>query len=395
MRIFFSVGEPSGDLHASKLIRALQSRQPEAEFFGFGGPLMEDAGCRVIFRLTNLAVMGILPVIPLLWKFIRLARCAGQYLIQHRPDAVVLVDFPGFNWWIARAAKKQGIPVYYYLPPQLWSWAPWRIRKMRRLVDYVLCCLPFEAEWYRQRGMKTELVGHPFFDEVCEHHLNRPFLEKLAAGSQATTRTIAILPGSRRHEVSCNFPVQVRVMRELSKRHANLRFLVACYKQPQREMCERMLAKDRTVLPVELHVGRTSEIIAAADLALMVSGSVSLELMARRTPAVVLYRVARLTYWIGRMLVTCRFASLPNLIAGREILPEFITCGHVEREVAAITRVMDNWLSHPGELKSRRDQLAALAESIAAPGATLHAAAFILRQHAKNPACPASGRAAA
>jgi lipid-A-disaccharide synthase len=395
MRVFFSVGEPSGDLHASKLIRALQSRCPEAEFFGFGGTLMQNAGCRLIFRLTDLAVMGILPVIPLLWKFIRLARAARRYLIQHRPDVVVLVDFPGFNWWIARAAKREGIPVYYYLPPQLWSWAPWRIRKMRRLVDYVLCCLPFEAEWYRRHGMAAELVGHPFFDEVREHPLDESFVRAHASGPDEPPRTVAILPGSRRHEVSCNFPVQMRVMEALQRLVPDVRFLVACYKEPQRRMCEEMLRRFGRVLPVELHVGRTSEIIAAADAALMVSGSVSLELMARRTPAVVIYRVARLTYWIGWLLVTCRFASLPNLIAGREILPEFITCGPRDRTVGAITHILHGWLAEPSELQRRREELSALAEATARPGATLRTAEFILTQQRQIPRPTLPPRAAA
>src|SRR5690242_1060871 len=134
MHIFFSAGEPSGDLHAAKLVSELKREVPGLECSGFGGPLMESAGCRLLYRLTDLAVMGILPVIPLLVKFIGLISQARRSFEAHKPDAVVLVDFPGFNWWIARHAKRLGIPVFYYLPPQLWAWAPWRVKRMRKFV---------------------------------------------------------------------------------------------------------------------------------------------------------------------------------------------------------------------------------------------------------------------
>src|SRR4029077_16130314 len=230
MHIFFSVGEPSGDLHASRLVAELKRRAPDLECSGYGGPLMEAAGCRLLFRLTDLAVMGFLPVIPLIFKFIRLAGAARRELAQRRPDAVILVDFPGFNWWIARAAKKLGIPVFYYLPPQLWAWAPWRVRRMRKFVDHVLSCLPFEVEWYRRRSVAAEFVGHPYFDEVAQKPLDGEFLRKQSAARETSIATVAVLPGSRNHEVSQNFPIQIRVMKKLRARLPGVRFLVACYK---------------------------------------------------------------------------------------------------------------------------------------------------------------------
>src|SRR5207245_8149805 len=198
---------------AAKLVAELKRRAPGLECSGFGGSLMEQAGCRLLFRLTDLAVMGFLPVIPLVFKFIRLARLARRYFAERRPEAVVLVDFPGFNWWIARAAKKLGIPVFYYLPPQLWAWAPWRARRMRKFVDHVLSSLPFEVEWYRRRSVAAEFVGHPFFDEVAQRPLDRHFLLE-----QSAAATVAVLPGSRDREVAQNFPIQLRVMKKLRAR---------------------------------------------------------------------------------------------------------------------------------------------------------------------------------
>ena len=146
MQVFFSVGEPSGDLHGANLIEALKQRHPDCEFVGYGGPRMAAAGCRLHADLTQLAVMWVAQVVWNIRKFLRLLAEAEAYFKQSRPDAVVLIDYPGFNWWIARKAKAQGIPVVYYGTPQLWAWASWRVSKMRRFVDHVLCKLPFEEK---------------------------------------------------------------------------------------------------------------------------------------------------------------------------------------------------------------------------------------------------------
>jgi lipid-A-disaccharide synthase len=378
MHLFFSVGEPSGDLHAAKLVRELQRRAPGLKCSGFGGPLMEEAGCRLLFRLTDLAVMGFLPVIPLLLKFIRLARTAQRYLREHRPDAVVLVDFPGFNWWIARGAKKLGIPVFYYLPPQLWAWAPWRARRMRKFVDHVISCLPFEAEWYRQRSIAAEFVGHPFFDEVAARPLDRNFLNEHA--SLERVPTVAVLPGSRNHEITHNFPIQIRVMKRLSRRLPGVRFLVACYNEGQRKRCRRMLAERAPELDASLCVGKTSEIIELGAVCLMVSGSVSLEVLARKTPAVVVYRVNRALFWFAKMMVSCKYFSLPNLIADHPVMPEFLPVDDPRPAIAAMTGLLQRWLTDPGEYARQTSELARLRDEVATAGATANAARAILER---------------
>src|SRR5258708_18744500 len=269
MHIFFSVGEPSGDLDGAKLVAELKRRVPGLECSGFGGPLMKETGFRVLFRLTDLAVMGFLPVIPLIFKFIGLSRGARRYLERRRPDAVVLVDFPGFNWWIARSAKKLGIPVFYYLPPQLWAWAPWRVRRMKKFVNYVLSCLPFEVEWYRRHSVEAQFVGHPFFDEVAQKSLDTDFIREHSSAATGAVRTVAVLPGSRNHEVQQNFRIQIRVMQKLHQRLPGVQFVVASYKEAQRELCRKLLAERAPELPVTLHVKKTSEIIELADACLM------------------------------------------------------------------------------------------------------------------------------
>ena len=183
MHIFFSAGEPSGDQHAAHLLQALQQRVPNARFSGFGGVHLEQAGAEVLYPLTDMAVIGITAVLPLLRKFYNVAQMGRRFLEEQRPDAVVLVDFPGFNWHIAKYAKQLGIPVYYYCPPQLWAWGGWRIKKVRKYVDCILSVLPFEAEWYRKQGVRVEYVGHPFFDEIAEKPLDEAFCRELRASS--------------------------------------------------------------------------------------------------------------------------------------------------------------------------------------------------------------------
>ena len=166
MHIFFSVGEPSGDLHGANLIQALKARHPDVRCVGFGGPKMAAAGCELHQDLTKLAIMWFGRVLLNLHKFFEYRRQADEYFARHRPDAVVLIDYPGFNWHIARKATERGIPVYYYGTPQLWAWAGWRVKKMRETVDHALCKLPFEEPWLRERGVNATYVGHPYFDEL-------------------------------------------------------------------------------------------------------------------------------------------------------------------------------------------------------------------------------------
>ena len=382
MHAFFSVGEPSGDQHAAHLIEELRRRDPSFRCSGFGGPQMEQTGCKIDFQLTDLAVMGVLQVLPLLGRFILLVRRAGRLLRQQRPDVVVLVDFPGFNWWIAWQAKRAGIPVIYYMPPQLWAWASWRIHRVRKHIDHVLCALPFEQEWYQAHGVDSIYVGHPFFDEIAEKQLDEKFLERWKGRSRPT---VAILPGSRNQEVTRNWPLMMRVMARLHAKFPEVQFVVACYKESHRRHCTARLITTDAELPVHLFVGKTSEIIESADCALMVSGSVSLEMLARRTPAVVVYCASWSMYHLSRILVRCRFMSLPNLIADRPVLPEFPCVGAADDAVAGMSEQLIGWLADPAVLSRKRAELDVLAGKTVAVGATQRTAETILQCAGRAP----------
>jgi lipid-A-disaccharide synthase len=375
MQIFFSVGEPSGDQHAARLIRALKRRRPDLAIRGYGGPKMVDAGCALDRDLTDLAVVGIFRVLPLLWTFYSLVKRAERLFKETPPDAVVLVDFPGFNWWIARKAKAAGIPVFYYLPPQIWGWATWRVERMRKFVDHILCGLPFEPKWYAERGIQAEYVGHPFFDEVAERRLDDAFCRRARADFR---RIVGILPGSRNHEIEQNFPLQIDLMEQVAARHHDVQFLVACYKEEHRQRCRQLLSSRPRSLPVELDVGRTPEIIEVADCCAMVSGSVSLEMLARAKPAVVQYRTNLLTYALVRPLVRVKSITLPNLIAGRRLMPEWLAVLRPERMVREMAAVVNDWLASPFALAQSARELRQLRQEIGQPGATARAADHIL-----------------
>src|SRR5512135_2029831 len=363
MRIFLSAGEPSGDLHAANLIRSLRNRRPEAEFVSYGGSKMEGAGATLLFRLVDLAVMWFLRVLLNLPKFIGLVGRADRYFRVQRPDAVILIDYPGFNWCVARRAKRRGIPVFYYVPPQIWAWAGWRVKKVRRYVDHVLCSLPFEPAWYHARGVPAaRYVGHPYFDELAERAPDAAFLaEQRARGG----RVVALLPGSRTQEVTRNLPIMLRAATKLAAHRPDARFVVACLHDRHRVLAGEILKAEGVNLPIEIHAARTPELIRLAEVAWAVSGSVGLELMTEALPTVVLYKLNRFDLWIARPFIKAKYISLVNLLADEELMPEYLT----ERDVSdELVQWAATWLGDPMARAQATASLAALRHQVAQPG---------------------------
>jgi lipid-A-disaccharide synthase len=370
MRIFLCAGEPSGDLHGANLIRELRARRPDVECVGFGGERMEAAGCRLLYPLCRLAVMWFLRVLANAHVFLNLLSRADRFFRHHRPDAVILIDYPGFNWWLARRAHFHGIPVFYFVPPQLWAWAGWRVEKMRRWVDHVLCTLPFEQAWYEERGVAAHYVGHPYFDEVRTQRLDEDFLEE----QRARPGTIlGLLPGSRTQEVDKNFPTLLRAAGLVHRARPETRFLVACFREAHRRAITPTLRE--AGLPIEACVGRTPEVIALAHSCAAVSGSVGLELLYRRKPTVVVYRVGRFVWHAGNVLATCKYISLVNLLADRELFPEYPS---LRCEAEAVAGHLLGWLKDPAAYATRCAELEELCRQVAEPGACARTAGRVL-----------------
>ena len=382
--IFFSVGEPSGDQHAARMVAQIFRLDASIQVRGFGGQAMREAGCHLDRDLTQHAVVGLVEVLPKLRQFFQFADQAEEIFRQGQIDAVVLVDFPGFNWHIAKRAKKYGIPVHYYCPPQLWAWAGWRVKKMKRSVDHVLAVLPIEQEYFQSHGIPTTFVGHPFFDAVASSELDQQLLDRLRGINEGGEHLVAILPGSRDHEVHSNWPLMLEAIRRVHRTNPRARFLVAAYRDRQCLWCRDQMSEQDKLLPIEFFVGRTSEVIEAARCAMMVSGSVSLELMARRTPAAVVYRVGRLLHAVGKLLVRLDSITLPNLMSDRKIFPEMVSVGKTEPAIDFLAHSVDAMLSDHFYFQGLLASLDKLRDQYARPGASKRAAELLVRRLTKG-----------
>jgi lipid-A-disaccharide synthase len=344
--------------------------QPDVVLDGFGGERMAAAGCQLLYPLSDMAIIGFVRVLASLHRFAGALAQAERFFRSHRPDAVVVIDAPGFHWWLARSARACGIPVFYFVPPQLWAWGGWRARKMRRLVNRVLCALPFEEKWYRQRHIPTSFVGHPYFDELRGQRLDAEFL---AAQRAKPGPIVGLLPGSRRHELKDNTDTLLRAAALIRARRPDVRFVGACLKPQHRDQVAAAAAGLN--LPLEVHAGRTPEIIHLAHSCLAVSGSVSLELLHAATPSVILYKLNWYGMTLAALFKRCRYISLPNLLANRELFPEFLTTGCPADKMAA--HVL-RWLDDPAAYQALRRELTELRDRVAVPGACDRAAAEVL-----------------
>ena len=390
MRVFLSAGEPSGDHHAALLVQALRAARPDVECVGLGGPQMAAVGCTLVADMTRLAVMWFLRVILNIHRFVDLARRAERNFLDARPDVCVLVDFPGFHWWLAWRAKRHGIPVVFYCPPQVWAWAQWRVKKMRRLVDHVLAALPFEHEWFTAQGMQSTLVGHPFFDEI-----------EVGGQSQAAASRplVLLLPGSRGQEIEGVLGSLLRAAVVIRRDVPEARLAIgALHERHARRIEEAMRTTDSTPrLGIEVHAGRTRSLIREATAAIACSGSVSLELLAARVPTVIVYRIGGLAYVVQSWFRHARFITLVNLLACREpvgpvrpvlrppttvppanpdaVYPEYLAVQDPAERAAA--HVVE-WLVDPAARRRVVARIDAVAAGVAHGGSAARAAAAVL-----------------
>lgn len=349
-------GEASGDLHGANLVRAMKAEDDSLRFFGMGGAEMAAAGVHLIFDAAKVSVVGVAEVFSHLADIIRAQLVLRKQLARLRPDLLIIIDLPDFNLMLAGYAKKIGIPVFYYVCPQVWAWRSGRVKTIRKRVDTVGVILPFEETFLRQRGVQATYVGHPLLDSVGLSMAPTSFLE--LHGIAATERCVGLLPGSRRGEVAALLPVFLQAAEELQRRSAErLTFLMPLASTISKEDIQaRGLEKAMSCLNIKIIRQDRYDLMAACSCVVAASGTVTLELALLNIPMVVVYKLAPLTYQLGRLLVKLDFFSLVNLIVGKEVVPELL---QDEVRADAIAGLLERYLVDP---LWRAEVLAGLAE---------------------------------
>jgi lipid-A-disaccharide synthase len=323
-RIFISAGEPSGDQHAANLIRSLRDLAPGIEIAGLGGPRMAEAGCRLVANTVHLGIIGLAPLAGSFWRYLEALSLADRFFATWKPDVAVTIDNPGFHFLVASRLRARRVPTLWYIPPQLWAWAPWRVHKLKRRFARVACVLPHEEAFFRAHGVPATFVGHPVVEQLKSHVLDQAFIRTLRAAPGE--RLIALMPGSRRQEVASILARQLVVAKALAARHPPCSFVLALASEEHRELAAPLTAASG--LSMRTVVGKTHEVQSSADLALTKSGTTTLELAFYETPMAVFYNISWADWNLaGRWVVTTPYLALPNALAGRQIVPEYMRAG--------------------------------------------------------------------
>ncbi|MEO8379435.1 MAG: lipid-A-disaccharide synthase [Acidobacteriota bacterium] len=356
-------GEASGDLHASEVVRELKTLDPALELFGIGGDLLAREGMTVLHHAREMGIVGLFNVLRHLPMFRRVYNELIERIRVEKPDVVFLVDYPEFNLRVARRCKKMGIPVVYYISPQLWAWRKGRVRQVEKYVDRMIVIFPFEEEFYRRHSVPVTYVGHPLVEQLA--HIRKP-------PSDPAVLRIALLPGSRRMEVRSLLPPMLDAVRIL---RAERQVEASIIQAPtiRRELLDSIVTASGIDVPILAHDG--GEAVAAADVSLSSSGTATLESAVLGTPVVVMYRLSRATYALGRRLVRLPHFSLVNIIAEKEVVPELVQEDVNGPRIAAEVRK----LVAPETAPRLRGELAAIREKLGAPGASRRAALEIYR----------------
>lgn len=367
--LFISVGEPSGDMHGGYLLRELKYRQPDLKVNAIGGDRMAAAGARILYHIRETSFMGFAEVVKHIPFILRLWRNVLRSIRSDRPDAIVLIDYPGFNLRLARAADCWGIPVIYYISPQVWAWHQKRVDKIRKYVREVICILPFEPEWFRQQGIKANFVGHPLLDQIRAEDLGDLQVDTIR---EDTYPVVGLFPGSRRQEVERHLPVMLAAVRLLREDFPGIRVLVGLAPGFDPANLSRNFAEDWVWFVRD----QNHQIMQRADFLIVSSGTASLEATIIHTPLVVIYKLSALSYWLGRRMIKVPFIAIANLIAGRQGIPELIqseaTAQNIYQEACEI-------LLDPSSRRTMIRFQEKVTAQLGAPGASRRAADIILK----------------
>ena len=368
MRIMISCGEVSGDLYAGALTAELRTLAPSADIFGFGGRRLKAAGATLVGEFTGLTVTGLTEAVRVLPRSYAMYRRLIAAARERKPDVFVAIDFPDFNFRLMAAMRRLGVPIVYYVSPQLWAWRPGRMQTMRRFVDRVLVIFPFEAPLYEQAGIPVQYVGHPLVDLARPGQRRSAFLGDRGLAPEAPT--VALLPGSRPNEVRRIAPGLAAALPLIRERVPGAQFLVAAAPNLPSALFAPFLTRG-----VVLVHDRADDVLAASDVVITASGTATVQAALHERPMVVVYRVSPLTYRLGKPFLKVDTYAMPNLVAGRRIVPELIqddfTPARLADETVALLTDAERRARTTEELRRVREQLGE-------PGASARAAAAIL-----------------
>jgi len=370
-RIMIVAGEASGDLHGGNLVRAMQEKGQGLSFYGVGGERMKSAGVDLYADAADMAVVGLTEAVFKLPALLRVMRHLKASFKTERPDLVILIDYPDFNLPLARAAKRRGIPVLYYISPQVWAWRKGRIATIKKKVDRMAVILPFEEAFYRKAGVDVTFVGHPLLDEVRKKYSRQEALNRFGLRDDATT--VGILPGSRRSEVARILPEMLRACGILAGKISPVQFVLPLAGTLAPDFVRNILRQ----FPVAVNVIRDGvyDVVAVADAAMVASGTASLETALLEIPMVVVYKVSALSYAVGRRFIRVDHICLPNIIAGRRVVPELIQDEATPERIASEIREL---VVGRGKAMEMKAALAEIRKKLGTPGASRRTAEIAL-----------------
>jgi lipid-A-disaccharide synthase len=361
--VMIVAGEASGDMHGASLVREMLEIDPSLQFYGIGGNKMQDAGVKLLVNASETAVVGLTEVISKFGTIFRIIRQARKSLDEMKPELVILIDYPDFNLnFIAPAAKKRNIKIFYYISPQVWAWRKSRINKIKRLVDKMAVILPFEVDTYAKKGFAVDYVGHPLLDLVKPAYSKQESQKIFNLDNSKTT--IGLLPGSRLSEVTKLLPEMLRAAEIMTHKIPNVQFIL-----PLADTLDEQTVSDiLSVFPIKVKVtsGQTYDAVSCCDLAFVASGTATLETALLGVPMIIIYKISPLSYFIGKLIVNVQNIGLANIIAGKTVVPELI------QEDASGSRIAVEALNILTDEKRKQviiKELAAIRSKLGNPGA--------------------------
>ena len=375
-RILISAGEASGDLYAGAVTRGIKQLDPETEVFGMGGDCLREAGGEVLFDIKDHSLMGFVEVLKKLPDVWKLRNAFIDLMEKRKPDVLLTIDYPGFNMRLAKLAKERGINVVYFIAPQVWAWRPGRAADVAKVTDKIACIFPFEYDLYKSYGADIEFIGHPLVDTV-KPSLSRKEAEELA-GKRTGHPLILLMPGSREMEIQRLLPVMLGAAKILKQKRPELDFSIPRAATIAKEILEDSIRQ--AGLDIRLIEGHNYDVMSVADLAIVTSGTVTLEAAMCGLGCAILYKSSPVSFWIAKRVVKIPNIGLPNIVAGRQIEPELLQDDCTPEKIAATALE----LLEPERFARLQRDLQEVKEKLGEPGAVKRVAELVLRMATLN-----------